>query len=110
MKTKKEKKPHGIVYKRAVPCGIMAVVIFIGEQTTVDVRERRQIRVVILQIGGAVLRAGVQNLEQLHKCLAHTAGVKCGQIVMEHIVTTKDTCILGIQAENKPNTKLVEAF
>lgn len=27
MKTKKEKKPHGIVYKRAVPCGIMAVVM-----------------------------------------------------------------------------------
>ena len=27
MKTKKEKKPRGIVYKRAVPCGVMAVIM-----------------------------------------------------------------------------------
>ena len=84
--------------------------IFITEQAAVDIGERGQLRVIVLQIGVTVLQLGVQYAEQLHQRLAHTARVERGQIVVEHTVPPKNPCVLGVQAEHQPHTQLVQTF
>ena len=84
--------------------------IFITEQAAVDIRERGQLRVIVLQIGGAVLRLGVQHAKQFHQRLAHTARVERSQIIVEHTVPTKNPRVLGVQAEHQPHTQLVQTF
>ena len=78
--------------------------IFITEQAAVDIGERGQLRVIVLQIGVAVLQLGVQHAEQFYQRLAHTARVERGQIVVEHTVPTENPCVLGVQAEHQPHT------
>ena len=84
--------------------------IFIGEQAAVDVRERRQIRVVIFQIGVTVLQLCVQHAEQIYQPLAQSARVKTLEVVVEHTVMPKNPGILGIQAKYQANAQLVQAF
>ena len=84
--------------------------IFIGEQSTVDVRKRRQIRVVIFQIGVTVLRLGIQHAKQVNQSFAQLPRIKCRKVVMEHTVMPKNPSIFGIQAKYQTNAQFVQAL
>ena len=77
------------------------------EESAVHIRKRRQVGVNV-RISFRLLR--VENLEKINQCLADIPRLETLEVVMELVLCSEDSRILGIQTKDKPYAEFVQAF
>ena len=82
----------------------------VGKQASVDIGKGGQQRVVISQIGIALITLLIEHPKELCQSFAHVFHGKLRHVVMKHQVLAKDARVLGIQAEHQAHTELVQVF
>ena len=76
-----------------------------GEQTAIGVGECCE---AFTHVWVAVLGLGVEHLEEPYQFGPHGVGVELRQVVVEHVVSSENSSILGIEAKHQTHAENVQ--